>query len=241
MVYGYPRVSTPQQKLKRQIDNIQREYPNAKLYSENYTGTTLDRPRWRDLTSRVQSGDTIVFDSVSRMSRNADEGVKEYMELFRKGVNLVFLKEHHIDTDVYRQALQRKAEKTGDKIADATMEFLMELFVIIAEEQIRKAFEQAEKEVEDLRQRTIEGMKAAKKKDETKVFGHKEGVPFVPKKKQPAKDVIEQYSKDFSGSLDDIAVMKLLKHDGLVKSKNTYYKYKAELREEWGRDDRRRV
>lgn len=78
MVYGYPRVSTPQQKLERQITNIQREYPNAKLYTEKYTGTTLERPRWRDLMSRVQSGDTIVFDSVSRMSRNADEGVADY-------------------------------------------------------------------------------------------------------------------------------------------------------------------
>lgn len=241
MVYGYPRVSTQQQKLERQIANIQKAYPTAKLYIEKYTGTTLERPRWRDLMSRVQSGDTIVFDSVSRMSRNADEGVKEYMELFHKGVTLVFIKEPHINTDVYRQAVQRKIEATGDKLTDAMLKFLNELFVLIAEEQIKKAFEQAQKEVDDLRERTREGMKAAQDKDPTKVFGHKTGVPFVPKKKQPAKDYIAKNSKDFSGSLDDITVMKLLKHDGLVKSKNTYYKYKAELREEWERDGRGRV
>lgn len=238
MFYGYGRVSTKAQKIERQIANIQREFPNAKLYLEKYTGTTMERPRWRELLNQVQSGDTIVFDSVSRMSRDADEGVKEYMALFKKGVNLVFIKEPQINTDVYRQAIEKKAEMTGDKLTDAIMQFLKDLCVIIAEEQIRKAFEQAEKEVDDLHKRTSEGMDAAKKKNPNLKFGHKAGTPFIPKKKQPAKELIEKYSDDFYGSLNDVAVMKVLKSENLVKSKTTYYKYKAELRAEWERNAR---
>lgn len=238
MVNGYGRVSTPHQKIERQIANIQREFPNAKLYLEKYTGTTMERPRWRELMNQVQSGDTIVFDSVSRMSRNADEGVEEYMALFKKGVNLIFLKEPQINTDVYREAVEKQAEMTGDTLTDAIMKFLNELCVIIAEEQIRKAFEQAEKEVDDLHKRTSEGMDAAKKKNPNLKFGHKSGTPFIPKKKKPAKELIEKFSDDFFGSLNDVAVMKVLKSENLVKSKTTYYKYKAELRAEWERNAR---
>ena len=58
----------------------------------------------------VKAGDVIVFDAVSRMSRNAEEGFALYEELYSRGVELVFLKEHHIDTATYRQELQKQLE-----------------------------------------------------------------------------------------------------------------------------------
>ncbi len=164
------------------------------------------------------------------MSRNADDGEQEYMELFEKGVNLVFLKEPHINTDTYRQALQSSITSVGNDIADIYINATNEVLKLLAKRQIQLAFEQAQKEVDDLHERTSEGMRAAR--DPSKVFGHQKWTPFIPKKKQPAKDLIEKFSRDFLGSLDDIAVMKLLRQDDLVKSKNTYHKYKAELREE---------
>ena len=71
MIYGYCRISTPRQNMERQVRNITDQYPDAIIYRESYTGTKLDRPEWRKLYRRLQPGDTIVFDSVSRMSRNA--------------------------------------------------------------------------------------------------------------------------------------------------------------------------
>lgn len=53
----------------------------------------------------VKAGDTIVFDEVSRMGRTADEGFELYKELYEKGVELVFLKEPHINTEVYKKAM----------------------------------------------------------------------------------------------------------------------------------------
>lgn len=49
------------------------------------------------LLNKVKPGDTIIFDEVSRMSRNADDGFSLYMELVSKGISLVFRKEWHID------------------------------------------------------------------------------------------------------------------------------------------------
>ena len=58
-----------------------------------YTGTKTDgRKKFEQLLKIIKSGDTIVFDSVSRMSRNAEVGFQIYQELYDKGVELVFLK-----------------------------------------------------------------------------------------------------------------------------------------------------
>ena len=78
-IYGYCRISTPQQNIERQVRNILVTYPTAHIIREVYTGTTYQGRRELDkLLHTVQAGDTIVFDSVSRMSRNADEGCQLY-------------------------------------------------------------------------------------------------------------------------------------------------------------------
>ena len=121
-VYGYCRISTPQQNIERQVRNIAAAYPAAHIVREVYTGTACQGRRELDKLLRiVQEGDTIVFDSVSRMSRSADEGCALYETLYKRGVNLCFLKEPHINTDTYKQALQRQigtAPETGSAATD---------------------------------------------------------------------------------------------------------------------------
>lgn len=223
MIYGYCRVSTQSQNIERQVRNILAAYPNAEIIREVYTGTTFQgRDKLEKLLKKVRRDDTIVFDSVSRMSRSAEEGFALYQHLFNMGVHLVFLKEPHINTDTYRKALAAKVELTGDKvdfILVGVNRYLMEL----AKEQIRIAFEQAQKEVDDLRQRTREGMETARMNG--KQIGQKAGAKLHIKKAVEAKKVIQKYSKDFGGSLPDKDVMKLA---GI--SPNTYYKYKAALK-----------
>ncbi len=84
------RISRSQQSIERQIRNIKKEYEKALILQEAFTGTKMDRPEWNKLYKKVKSGDTIVFDSVSRMSRTADEGVQTYFELYEKGIQLFF-------------------------------------------------------------------------------------------------------------------------------------------------------
>ena len=64
----------------------------------------------------VKTGDSIVFDSVSRMSRNAEEGMILYRELYERGISLIFLKEPHINTDTYKAALSNQLNMTGDDV-----------------------------------------------------------------------------------------------------------------------------
>ena len=226
MIYGYCRISRAKQSIERQIRNIKAVYPEAVIIEEVFTRTRIDRKEWNKLTSKVKCGDTIVFDSVSRMSGNAEEGFTAYEELYNKGINLVFLKEPHINTDTYKQALQNNVALTGGTV-DYILEGVNRYLLALAKEQIKLAFQQSEKEVADLHTRTKEGLITAKLNG--KQVGQKQGAKLTTKKSIAAKEVIAKHSKDFNGTLNDIDVMKLT---GL--SRNTYYKYKAEMREAAG-------
>ena len=221
MIYGYARISTREQKIERQIRNIKAVYPTAVIVEEVYSGRTVQRKEFKKLLSKIKADDIIVFDSVSRMSRDSVQGFELYKELFEKGVELVFLKETYINTEVYKKALSNNIEKTNTNI-DFILDGLNKYLFALAEEQIKIAFDQSEKEVADLRQRTKEGMVTAKL--EGKQIGAVKGVKLITKKSIKAKEDIKKYSKDFNGSLSDIDVIKLIKI-----SRNSYYKYKKEM------------
>ena len=224
MIYGYCRISTKKQSIERQIRNIKEEYPTAVILQEIFTGTkTTERKEFNKLIKNVEKEDIIVFDSVSRMSRNAEEGFKIYEELFNKGVELIFIKEPHINTTIYKETLNNNIKLVGDDV-DYILEGVNKYLMKLAEKQIKVAFEQSEKEVLDLRQRTREGIVTARLNG--KQIGLKKGTKLVTKKSVKAKKDIIKYSKDFEGSLKDIEVMKLI---GI--SKNSFYKYKGEIKE----------
>ena len=225
MVYGYCRISTRRQNIERQIRNIKEAYPGALIVKEIYTGTKFQgRKELENLLEKVKADDTIIFDSVSRMSRNADEGVKTYFDLFDKGINLIFLKERYIDTDVYRNNLKDRIELTGAD-EDEIFRGINNYFRKLAQKQIRIAFEQAEKEVKDLQIRTKEGIKTARLNG--KQIGQEKGRKLNIKKAEPAKEAIRKYNKDFDGQLNNEDTWKLV---GI--SKMTFYKYKREMLEE---------
>ena len=231
-VYGYCRISTPTQSIDRQIRNIKTAFPDAHIVQEVYTGTKYQGRKELDKLLRiVQPGDTIVFDSVSRMSRSADEGCQLYEELFDRNIQLRFLKEPHINTETYRETIQRQIHaqfETGnvatDSFVSAVIDALNQYTVALAKEQIKLAFVQAQKEVDDLHQRTREGMLTAKLNG--KQIGQVAGRKLSVKKAVLSKEQIQKYSKDFDGSLSDAECIKLI---GIAR--NTYYKYKKELRE----------
>ena len=93
MIYGYCRISTNKQNIERQVRNILAAYPSAIIVKEVYTGTKFQGRKELDkILKTIRPNDTIVFDSVSRMSRNSDEGYTLYEELFNKGITMFFSK-----------------------------------------------------------------------------------------------------------------------------------------------------
>ena len=220
-IYGYCRISTLKQNMERQVRNILAIYPSAIIVREIYTRTSIDRKEWNKLVAKVKSGDTIVLDSVSRMSGNAEEGFAAYQKLYNKGVRLIFLKEPQINTDTYKKALDSVIELTGTSL-DYILEGINKYLMSLAKEQIRIAFEQSQKEVEDLHQRTREGIETARLNG--KQIGRAVGAKIVTRKSVEMKDRIRKMSKSFNGSMSDKEILEILNI-----SRNTYYKYKKEL------------
>lgn len=200
-IYGYVRISTKKQNMERQIRNIQKEYPEAVIIKEVYTGTKFQgRKELNKLIKQLKAGDTVVFDSVSRMSRDAEEGFQVYQDLYKKGIELIFLKEHHIDTMTYKAALHNGIPLTGTNV-DYILEGVNKYLLSLAKEQIRLAFLQSQKEVTDLRQRTKEGIETARING--KQIGLVRGTKLVTKKSIECKEKIQKYSRDFDGMLSD--------------------------------------
>lgn len=223
MIYGYCRISKAKQAIERQIRNIKAVFSDAYIIQEVFTRTRMDRKEWLKLMKIIKPGDTIVFDSVSRMSGNAEEGFAEYERLYNLGVILIFLKEPHINTETYKKALETNIQLTGSSV-DFILEGVNKYLMALAKEQIKLAFEQSEKEVEDLHQRTKEGLITAKLAG--KQIGRQPGTEVITKKSKEMKQLILKHSRDFDGSLSDSDVMTIT---GLAR--NTYYKYKRELKE----------
>ena len=221
-VYGYCRISTTKQNIQRQIDNIKKEYPTSIIITEEFTGTKINRPAFDKLIRNIKENDTIVFDEVSRMSRNAEEGFKLYEKLYNQGVNLVFIKEPHINTSTYKKALESNISMTGTNV-DYILEGVNKFLMALAKEQIELAFKTAQAEVDFLHQRTSEGVQRAIANGK-KVGGlTTKGTKLTTKKSKEMKKKILELSKDFKGSNKDTEVMAIL---GIAR--NTY---KNELKE----------
>lgn len=124
---GYARVSTVEQNLDRQLDML-RSYGVDKIYTEKMTGTKRDRPELNQLLERMETGDTVVIESLSRLGRSTKDLI-ELVELFEKrGVQLVSLKES-IDTSTSTGKLlftimSALAQFERDVLADRTREGL---------------------------------------------------------------------------------------------------------------------
>lgn len=222
-VWGYIRVSTQKQSKSRQIENILREYPKAEIIEETYTGKEIEgRKAFKKLLETVNKDDVIVFDEVSRMSRNAEEGFKIYEDLFNKGVNLVFLKEPMINTETYKRALTGSVNYTNSEI-DVIIEGINKYLLLLAKEQIKLAFERSEAEINFLSNRTKEGLREARK---NKPIGGtvKKGKTYETKKAIQAKRVILMKSARFNGSMNDTDTMKIAE-----VSRPSFYKYVKEL------------
>ena len=93
----------------------------------------------------------------------------------------------------------------------------------LAEEKIKAAFAQSEKEVQDLHTRISQGMRESRKNGTQ--IGLSKGTTLVTEKSVKCKEIIKKHAMDFGGTLSDPEVMTLCKI-----SRNSYYKYKRELK-----------
>lgn len=240
IIIGVLRISRNTQRLDRQERNIKGKYPEARMVKIICSGAKVIGQRdFERVIQEAKAGNgkkkyKLVFDSASRMSRDSKGGCDLYEDLFNHNVSIEFLKEPWINTEVYKKALDNQIKlqiKTGNEATDKLMETIIQALndytIALAKEQIKKVFDQAQKELEDIHQRTAEGMLTAKL--EGKQIGRAQGTKIETKKAKATKEIILKHSKTFGGSLMDKECMELA---GVHRE--TYFMYKKELKLEQG-------
>lgn len=87
MKYGYARVSTVNQDLELQLQQLKREDCEI-IYEDKFTGTTRDRPQFNKLLGILEQGDTLVVTKLDRFARTTKEGIEIIQDLFKRGVKV---------------------------------------------------------------------------------------------------------------------------------------------------------
>ena len=218
--FAYMRISTKEergkQRFTRQEQAISRwckenntEITARRIYKDDASGKSFDRPAWKELEEDVATGDTIVFKDLCRFTREYENGFTKYMELLDKGVNLVFIDNPTIST-AYIRSMMEVAEKQSSRIAKKSLKDTIELLLLVE-------LDRAEQEREITVQRIRDGIAASTKKS-----GRKTGQ--IDKMTPELKADIVLFLND--RSIKQVDVMR--KHS---ISRNTFKKYVELLKE----------
>jgi DNA invertase Pin-like site-specific DNA recombinase len=179
--FGYVRVSSKDQNEERQIQNMKDlGIEDRDIFIDKESGKNMERENYQMLKHLVRTGDTIVFDSLTRLGRNMNDTLEEFRYYEKHKVNLQFIKEPYINVNY-------TGESTNDVIQSAIQKATLTIL---------SAF--AEKERIDIKQRQAEGIALARKQ------GKHLGRPPV----EITEKFIEAYKEWKSGSITAVGAMK---------------------------------
>ncbi|MEK4894009.1 recombinase family protein [Bacillus sp. FSL M7-0996] len=179
--FGYVRVSSKDQNEERQIQNMKDlGIEDRDIFIDKESGKNMERENYQILKRLVRTGDTIVFDSLTRLGRNMNDTLEEFRYYEKHKVNLQFIKEPYINVNYI-------GENTNDVIQSAIQKATLTVL---------SAF--AEKERIDIKQRQAEGIALARKQ------GKRLGRPPV----EITEEFANAYKEWKSGSITAVGAMK---------------------------------
>jgi len=179
--FGYVRVSSKDQNEERQIQNMKNlGIEERDVFIDKESGKNMERENYQMLKRLVRTGDTIVFDSLTRLGRNMNDTLEEFRYYEKHKVNLQFIKEPYINVNY-------TGESTNDVIQSAIQKATLTIL---------SAF--AEKERIDIKQRQAEGIALARKQ------GRRLGRPPV----EITEEFTDAYKEWKSGSITAVGAMK---------------------------------
>ncbi|WP_414978567.1 recombinase family protein [Bacillus sp. (in: firmicutes)] len=179
--FGYVRVSSKDQNEERQIENMKYfGIEDRDIFIDKQSGKNMKRENYQMRKRLARSGDTIVFDSLTRLGRSMNDVLEEFRYYEQQRINLQFIKEPFINVNY-------NGESTNDVIQQAVQKATLTIL---------SAF--AEKERNDIKQRQAEGISLAKKQ------GKHLGRPPV----QITDQFIEAYREWQLGKITAVGAMK---------------------------------
>lgn len=204
MRYAYARVSTKEQNLDRQIDELNKIENIDFIWQEKQSGKNFqDRVKYQALKNCLKKGDTLIVCSLDRLGRNYDEILEEWNYFKKQGVFIKVLDMPLLDTEQTINGLD------GRFIADLVLQILSYV---------------AEKEREKIKQRQEQGIASARAR----------GVKFGRPKKQVDKDKLYYYLSIYESALKKgkmcYPILQQAQQD-LSISRGTFYRFLKEFRQ----------
>lgn len=142
-IFGYIRVSTKEQCEERQVIALH-NFPvkDDNIFMDKLSGKDFNRPQYKKLLRKLKRGDILVVKSIDRLGRNYDEILNQWRIITKeKQAHIVVLDMPLLDTR------QTGKNLTGTFVADLVLQILSYV---------------AQTERENIRQRQMEGIAAAK-------------------------------------------------------------------------------
>ena len=141
MIYGYARVSTKEQNLDRQLEELKK--CTDVIYADKESGKDFERKEYKKLMRRIKQGDLLVIKSIDRLGRNYDLIIEQWRIIVKeKEANIKVLDMPLLDTT-------QNNGLTGKFISDVVLQLLSYV---------------AETERENIKQRQAEGIRIAREK-----------------------------------------------------------------------------
>ena len=97
MIVGYARVSTFEQTLDLQINDLEK-YGCGKIFKEKVSGTKSDRPVLNECLETLQEGDSLVVWRLDRLGRSLKELINIVTNLNDRKIKFQSIKDGAIDT-----------------------------------------------------------------------------------------------------------------------------------------------
>jgi DNA invertase Pin-like site-specific DNA recombinase len=180
--FGYVRVSSKDQNEERQIENMKYlGIEDRDIFIDKQSGKNMKRENYQMLKRLARTGDTIIFDSLTRLGRSMNDVLEEFRYFEQQRINLQFIKEPFINVNY-------NGESTNDVIQQAVQKATLTILSAFAEK----------KERNDIKQRQAEGIALAKKK------GKHLGRPPV----QITDQFMEAYREWQSGKITAVGAMR---------------------------------
>lgn len=218
---AYMRISTKEergkQKFTRQEQAIARwckendtEINDRRIYRDDASGKSFDRPAWKELENDLVSGDKVVFKDICRFTREYENGFRKYMELLDKGINLVFIDNPTISTDYIRN-MMGVANRQQNRIAKKSLKDTIELLILVE-------LDRAEQEREITVKRIKDGIAASSRRS-----GRKPGT---------LDKMSDELRADIIAFLNDRSIKQVTLMDKHHISRNTLKKYVELVKQE---------
>ncbi|MEB4819465.1 recombinase family protein [Bacillus thuringiensis] len=179
--FGYVMVSSKDQNEECQIENMKHlGIEDRDIFIDKQSGKNIKRENDQMLKRLARTGDTIVFDSLTRLGRSMNDVLEEFRYFETQRINLQSIKEPFINVNY-------NGESTNDVIQQAVQKATLTIL---------SAF--AEKERNDIKQRQAEGIALAKK----------QGKPLGRPPVQITEQFIEAYEAWQSGNITAVGAMR---------------------------------